>query len=193
MDVSTTAHKNSEVNLFYQNVRGLKTKLKFWKASLLVTHHDLVAATKTFLDTSVHDAELIAGGWNVVRRERGSRGGGVLLASKPGITMSRLTELETPSGEDLWVTLSKNGRTIYICVVYIKPSASDGDYFDWFAQIESFIGGINGLVYIVGDINLNSASESVRSYYCYFTSFCGLSDYNNVQNAYGSKLDVVLA
>lgn len=49
---------------------------------------------------------------------------------------------------------------------------------------------MKGIVLILGDLNLNSASLVD---YCYFVSFCGLSEKNNVKNLNRGMLDVVLA
>ena len=154
--------------------------------------HDLLAATETFLDSSVEDSELVLSGWSVIRRDRRSYGGGVLLASKQGITPIRVSEFETTNGEDLWVKFSYKKSSVYVCVVYIPPSATDSVYFDWFCKVESFINDLKGTVLIIGDINLNSASKNVCNYYSYFLSFCSMSDRNNVYNTFGGKLDVVL-
>lgn len=188
----SVARKWTVFSIMYQNVRGIKTKLKTWNTNLHLLHHDVVAATETFLDFSVTDAELNASSWSVVRRDRGSRGGGVLLAARPGITLMRRSEFETPAGEDLWASFALDGRVVNLCVVYISPSVTDRVYFEWFLKVESFLPHLNGSVFIVGDLNLNSASTNVCNYYDYFTSFCNLSDRNNIYNEHGGKLDVVL-
>ncbi|KOB76632.1 hypothetical protein OBRU01_05434 [Operophtera brumata] len=66
------------------------------------------------------------------------------------------------------------------------------DYMRWFCKVESFINDIKGVVFIVGDINLNSASVNVNNYYCFFLTFCNLTEINGVPNAYGGMLDIVL-
>ncbi|CAH0715914.1 unnamed protein product, partial [Brenthis ino] len=160
--------------------------------NLLLQACDIVAVTESFLDDTVEDAEISGGSWSVLRRDRGSPCGGVLIVARPGILLQRRRELETDSGEDLWVSCNIQGRSMFICVIYIKPSASDEDYMNLFCKIESFIFDLKGLVVILGDLNLNSASYNIVCYYSYFVTLCGLTEHNNIVNTHGSILDVVL-
>lgn len=180
------------LNAFYQNVRGLKTKLGTWRSNLMLTDHNIVAITETFLDNSVEDSELECGDWSILRRDRNTPCGGVALAARSPIVLKRRRDLETDNGEDLWASFSWHGRPCYACVVYIKPSASDSDYMQWFCKVEHLIPTLKALIVILGDINLNSASLSINNYYCYFLSYCGLSEKNTVSNCHGGMLDVVL-
>lgn len=156
---------------------------------------DALAVTETFLTKSVLDSELTSNGWSVLRRDRGSgAGGGVMLVIRPGIKVTRCCEFETTNGEDLWARCVTDCTSFYICVVYIHPRASDEVYMNWFLKVESFMDSLKGRVIIVGDLNLNPVytSSSILSYYCYFLTVSGLSERNEVKNAYGGQLDVVL-
>lgn len=184
------------LDIIYQNVRGLNTRLDYFRQNLLALDCNIVAVTESWLTDAVNDAELAIGGWSVLRRDRasGARGGGVLLAARPGIELRRRTDLETLSGEDLWVTFVASQMVFHVCVVYIPPSASEDTYMQWFGKVESVIDTLRGIVLVIGDLNLNPAytSQSVLSYYSYFLSVCGLNEMNEVRNVHGSRLDVVL-
>ncbi|KAF9406578.1 hypothetical protein HW555_013100 [Spodoptera exigua] len=101
-------------------------------------------------------------------------------------------EYETDCGEDLWASFTWHRRSYLVCIVYIKPSASDAEYMSWFCKTESFLNNFKGFVLIMGDLNLKSASINVANYYCYFLSFCSLVDKNVILNHHGGMLDVVL-
>lgn len=178
--------------MLYQNVRGLKTKLPLWRNNLALSEHNLVAVTETFLDSSVEDSELICGDWNIIRRDRSTPCGGVALAARAPIVLRRRRDLETDNGEDLWASFTWHGRSVFMCVVYLKPSASESDYMRWFYKIETSAITLKAPIIILGDINLNSASLTVNNYYWYFLSYCNLSEKNVVNNAFGGMLDVVL-
>ena len=184
--------RTTKINCIYQNVRGIKSKLRMWRINLHIIDQDLIAATETFLDTSVEDTELVNSEWNVLRRDRGTPCGGVLLMARSPIVLRRRREFETDCGEDLWSSFKWHGHPIYVCVVYVKPSATDSDYMTWFTKVESFVNDLKGTVIILGDLNLNSASLSVLNYYCYFLTFCNMCERNAVENMYGGMLDVVL-
>lgn len=151
-----------------------------------------MAVTETFLDGSVEDSELVSGDWNILRRDRRTPCGGVALAARAPIVLQRCSDLETVTGEDLWCRVECLGRQFYVCVVYIKPTATDGDYMQWFCKIENCINELKAPVIILGDINLNSANVTIHNYYCYFLSYCNMSERNMVINSHGGILDVVL-
>ncbi|KAF9405624.1 hypothetical protein HW555_013728 [Spodoptera exigua] len=83
---------------------------------------------------------------HVLRRDRGTPCGGVLLMARAPIVLRRRRELETECGEDLWAsfTCRSSRSSVYVCVVYIKPSATDSDYMTWFTKVESFINDLKG-------------------------------------------------
>ncbi|XP_045503901.1 uncharacterized protein LOC123700669 [Colias croceus] len=68
--------------MFYQNVRGLRSKLDVCKNSILSEQYDVYALTETFLNSSVCDSELFPNDYVVLRKDRcnDSGWGGVLLA-----------------------------------------------------------------------------------------------------------------
>lgn len=68
------------LTFYYQNVRGLNTKTIQFSIAVAAQSHDVIALSETWLSESVLDAELFDGRYLVFRRDRGSRGGGVLLA-----------------------------------------------------------------------------------------------------------------
>lgn len=185
-----------DMQIIYQNVRGLNTKQTFFRLNLLCLHYDLVAVTESFLTDAVESPELVGGEWSVERRDRagGKRGGGVLLAARPGLLLQRRRDLETPLVEDLWALCTKNDFKCFICVVYIPPSASDDVYMRWFQAVEAVMVTFDGVLIVVGDLNLNPryTSQSVLCYFGYFLSVCGLCETNDTKNAYGGRLDVVL-
>lgn len=184
------------LNLIYQNVRGLNTKLSYFRQNLLSLECDVVAITESFLTEAVNDSEISCGGWTVLRRDRatGAMGGGVLVVARHGLELKRHRNLETTNGEDLWVSFVVDSVTVNLCVVYIPPGSPETIYMQWFHAVESAMNTVKGLVLVVGDLNLNPlyTPKSILSYYCYFLTVCGLKEMNEVMNTYGGKLDVVL-
>lgn len=191
-----TASRNnptSFLHIIYQNVRGLKTKLESWRNNTTLLQVDLIAVTETNLDSTIDDQEVLPYGWSMLRRDRGTRGGGVLLAARPGITLRRRSDMETACGEDLWASVTVNDCDYEVCVVYLKPTSTNRDYMTWFCRVENNSANVgNTALLILGDLNLNSASLDVNNYMNYFLTFCNLADYNDIVNDKGSKLDIVL-
>jgi len=72
------------LHVFYQNVRGLRTKLIYFCHSILTFDCDLLFLSETWLNINYSDDELGLVNYNIFRADRKSshevRGGGVLLA-----------------------------------------------------------------------------------------------------------------
>lgn len=75
-----------KLQIYYQNVRGIRTNTDLLYNSVLVEDYDVILFTETWLTDSFHSAELLDGRCNILRRDRqsgaASRGGGVLIAAK---------------------------------------------------------------------------------------------------------------
>lgn len=64
--------------------------------------HDpnIVAITETWLDLSVLDNEIVPPGYNIFRKDRGSRGGGVALIVQSSLIASEIEG--APGIENVW-------------------------------------------------------------------------------------------
>lgn len=82
-----------------------------------------------------------------------TRCGGVLIAASPLIVLRRRRDLMTGEVEDLWASFSITGRLFHVCEVYVKPSATDSEYINWFCKVESLINILKGTVLILGDLS----------------------------------------
>ncbi|CAF4761876.1 unnamed protein product [Pieris macdunnoughi] len=76
------------LNIFYQNVRGLRTKTSTFYRNVCVNNYDIICITETWLLEGISDSELFDNRYLVWRRDRNyaateqSKGGGVLIAVK---------------------------------------------------------------------------------------------------------------
>lgn len=186
-----------EVTLFYQNVRGLRSKTSAFYKNILQSSSDIIALTETFLTSSVLDAELFPSGYKVFRKDRGADvgWGGVLLAVKDQYDAQQITDVDSlaSSKEVLFVRIIIKGVKLLICVVYLPPDYGDEQYVNVLTCIENAVCKYPSLeAVIVGDFNLNSCSVNARNQYECFLAFCGVKQHNEVCNAYGGILDLVL-
>lgn len=113
--------------IFYQNVRGLRSKLNELRSNLHLVCSDIVCLMETWLVGGIGDAELGLGEFAVYRRDRNyevlpvKRGGGCLVAVSNNLISQRMWEFETNVNflEDLWVKISlADDRYLYICTTY---------------------------------------------------------------------------
>ncbi|XP_053686389.1 uncharacterized protein LOC128735932 [Sabethes cyaneus] len=116
-----------EFRIFYQNVRGLRTKIDDFFLAATERDYDVIVLTETWLDAQIHSAQLFGNAYNVYRCDRSrinstkTRGGGVLIA-----VSSRLTSYVDPTPvsdtiEQLWVIITTPTRKVSVGVMYLPP------------------------------------------------------------------------
>jgi hypothetical protein len=86
------------IKVFYQNPRGLRTKLNDCYLSCLSENFDVIVLVETWLHGGISDAEVLDDRYVVYRNDRNvnnsgkSIGGGVLIAVKKFLTSKRLSD-----------------------------------------------------------------------------------------------------
>lgn len=106
------------INLIYQNVRGLNTKLEEF-----YTPKSFWCITESWLSSSIFDSEILdsGSGYEVFRREDDStpRGRGVLALVKSYLQPVRVTDLETDECQAMWVRISVNSVIMFALFIRI--------------------------------------------------------------------------
>ena len=113
---------SSKLKLYYQNVRGLRTKLdKFALASASCTN-DVIALTETSLHSSIFDCELFdSSDFFVYRCDRSivnsesDVGGGVLIAVRSAIRSELVTVPGNEGVEMVLVRLEFERNSVFVC------------------------------------------------------------------------------
>ena len=76
----------NKASLFYQNVRGLRTKIGEFSDNILISTYDIICLTETWLNPDFPNHCYFPQIFSVYRKDRneftssGTRGGGVLIA-----------------------------------------------------------------------------------------------------------------
>lgn len=107
---------NDTLSIYYQNVRGLRTKSNEFLAAVLGCNYDIICITETWLNENFYSNEYFPSGYKVFRLDRDSkttgceRGGGVLIAIRSEISSSEFnhprSDPTSPSTvEELWVSV----------------------------------------------------------------------------------------
>lgn len=117
----TTPNNLRAVIINFQSLRKKKTDLQI---TIDNTDPDLIFGSETWLDPSIATSEIFPEGYTVYRKDRNSRGGGVLLAIKNSLSSAHQPELDTEA-EMIWAKISPpNSRDLYLCSYY-RPPKSD--------------------------------------------------------------------
>lgn len=116
------------LHIYYQNVRGLKTKLSTTYLLSQQTNFDLFCFTETFLDSTVLDTEIFDSEYfTVFRTDRSNlnsskkSGGGVLIAAKCDYPANSF-DLLNSDVEMVAVKLKFSSHHVYLFCVYIPPN-----------------------------------------------------------------------
>ncbi|CAK1581103.1 unnamed protein product [Parnassius mnemosyne] len=186
------------MTLCYQNVRGLRSKIRTFYNNVTQANLDIIALTETFLTSSVSDGELFPSSYIVVRKDRlGDVGwGGVLLAVRDSCEVRVISDIDgmTPDKELIFALVSCKNVKFLCCVVYLPPNYCDDQYIDVLTCIENALCTYSNLnVLVLGDFNLNSCSTNVKTQFNIFCDFCNLQQHNTVLNTRSGLLDLVLS
>lgn len=76
------------------NCRSVLNKLESLECLLLDLEPDFVALTETWLNNDILDSEVTPPNYNIIRKDRPTRGGGVALMIKREIQYTVLPEVE---------------------------------------------------------------------------------------------------
>ena len=148
--------------MYYQNVRGLRTKCKDFYLSSTASNFDIIALSETWLNPSFHDHELFHTDFNVYRCDRStqtsvsSRGRGVLISVKKTFQSE---QLHIPSSETFEVVFVKVTLDInlFFCCLYIPPSSEANFYERLTSVFEIFLNQVQlqfeDIIVICGDFN----------------------------------------
>lgn len=172
----------AELNIYYQNVRGLRSKTNSLFRNISMNSYDVIIFTETWLVDDIHNSELFDSRYLVWRRDREysrtaqKRGGGVLIAVK-----RELIAIEKPnwrsSAEDIWVSLIlKRNRPqvsykLHLCALYLCKENLGHSYY---TQLNNFTTRLSELTVthpldkfvILGDFNFGNDVNWICSHGC---------------------------
>ena len=135
--VSNDIHRNpgpplgkNTLNISSFNARSIVNKRLELQSHVALINPDIIAITETWLHEGIADNEILPSSYNVPRNDRGSRGGGVLLAVKSNISCSRRPDLEEDICELLWAEIPLKNSGSYFLGVFYRPPSSDMNYLE---------------------------------------------------------------
>ena len=149
--------KNSIIRFGLWNARSICNKLNFFQSLAYSKSFDIICITETWLTSSILNKEILPENYTIYRRDRGSRGGGILIGISDNIP-SKLA-FTSPSAEVTAVELLLHPPLLLYCV-YDPPSSpySLSHNQNLFHSLSSIPHDSNCLV--VGDFNAPDISWS---------------------------------
>jgi hypothetical protein len=125
-------------------------------------YFDLFALNETRLDSSISDGLVNISGYDIIRKDRSRRGGGVCVYLRSSINYKTRNDLVPDGLEAVCLEICKpNSRNFIVASVYRPPDASSA-FFDAFEKMIGLIDDENKELHILGDLNcdmLKSVSD----------------------------------
>lgn len=112
------------VELFYQNVRGLRTKLDMFRNSVEVLGSDLFAITESGCNNSIEDAEIVPPGYQILRCDRsdGRKHGGTFFIASHRFELRQVlipnVSVDACSFEIVCATVHLMNKFLFMCSIF---------------------------------------------------------------------------
>lgn len=150
----------NKLKIYYQNVRGLRTKLKKLACSIAILNYDIYLFSETWLNQDIANSELGFQNFTVYRCDRNPNtstrktGGGVLIAVRNSI-QSKLLNIQRSDVETIFVLIKLKGQDYILNCTYIPPSNPINIYSSFSDSVNEVLSTHNkAKVLITGDLNL---------------------------------------
>lgn len=199
--------------IYYQNVNGLRTKIKEFYKNIALEDHDILLLTESNLTDDFYDNELIDSRYILFKNNRNcayvgkKSGGGVIIAIKSFIeAISISVPCQDPRFEHVWIKINSSGKSLVVGVVYIPPSSEESVYDSFLDVIDYICTNFHGSeILVCGDFNLPNVkwdneddsisylpSSSVSKYVEFLHSvfFFGFHQFNHYRNSCDNVLDL---
>ena len=127
VDTSSCSRPPDSLRIYYQNVRGLRTKIDTFFLAVSEAEYDLIVLTETWLDDRIYSTQLFGALYTVYRTDRShlnsrkSRGGGVLIAVSTKLSSHIHPAPISSLLEQIWVVVELPLCALSIGAVYLPP------------------------------------------------------------------------
>ena len=205
------------LSIYYQNCRGLRTKLHSLFMNILTQSYDIIILTETWLHVDISDNEYIDNRYRVFRADRDRAasgrcdGGGVLIAVQRSLGFvvecaHASPTLPLPPVIDQVIVLLKHAKR-HLCIgaVYIPPKQTHDVYLSYLSMLQYklleedsnitdfFVAGdfnLPGMDWLNGESSVNDLNQS-HIYIKNFMAVLNCVQLNNLKNENNRVLDLL--
>ena len=143
--------ENGEIKMCHFNARSLMTDLDISKLrssqvskfdeieELLVRqgNFQIITVSETYLDNSIPNDYVALDDYQVFRKDRNRRGGGVLAYIHSDIPAIRRDDFEVGNSEILWVQVKIENKIILVCTCYRPPNQTNMEQNEFFENFQT--------------------------------------------------------
>ena len=160
VELNPGPNKCRALKLCHVNIRSLsRSKLLAIKTSL-IDLYDIITISETHLHAGVpNDLFKIQGFHDIIRKDRGSEGGGVAMFIRDSIGYKRVYKYEKPDIEAIWVQINTIEGKVLVCSCYRPPDK--GSFWNDFETVLDEIkqDQVNNTI-ILGDLNADFNADN---------------------------------
>jgi len=172
----------SGLSIAHINIRSLSAHFDLFRDYVLDSAHDVIAISETWLSGDILSDAVFLPGYNLVRNDRPSHGGGVAFYVNEVLPFGVLDYTVTSDIlEQLWISLDVDGRSIAVGVVYRLCHSDVKRFLDFFEDyIPEVINSFNEVI-CVGDFNIDLLDFECNSSRLYCAVLGGLGLYQIIK------------
>lgn len=149
---------NDQLKVAHINIRSLVPKFFDLSNYVLESDFDIFTISETWLNSDISNDALKIDRYNLVRKDRKGRGGGVCMFIK---NIFKYNVIKTnDSIEQLWLSVSLKKLKLAIAVVYRSPSLSYKTFTDEFEQSCTYCLSICDHLLCLGDMNIDMSRRN---------------------------------
>ena len=120
---------------------------------------DILSLNETKLDDSIKSCEIHIPGYELIRRDRDTNGGGVCFYLKTSINFVARSDLNVANLENLCLEIRKPNSKPFFVVTWYRPPCSSIESFLFYESLISKLDSLGSEYYLVGDFNCSMASS----------------------------------
>ena len=187
---------------YYQNVRGLNSKISAIYNQLISTHYDIIACSETWLKPDTCSSQIFGPDFVTFRSDRvNKQGGGVCLAIKDS-NRFRIHTIDTSnlkvacsSIDVVGVEIKTMAWTLTVILVYIPPHVNSNEHLHFLEELSNIIIAKQNIL-LLGDFNVrgfvnNDFSNRRCREVIDFFKYLDLVQVNTIRNTDNVLLDLV--
>ena len=114
-------NKDQKYTTCLWNSRSIVNKLRCFQSFIYAHDYSFIVLTETWLHDYIYNNELIPSGYTIYRKDRNSKGGGVLVAVK---SIFKSIQLTSPDNLEVVAVTVHAHHSFTICAVYIPPNST---------------------------------------------------------------------
>ena len=150
----------NKLSCCYTNAQGLTNKLPELRLRQATYSWDIICVTETWLSPEISDAEITLLGMLSIRRDRPSKGGGVIIYHRNDLLCEIIDQPETKVSDSLWCHLLLNGHDKCLLGLVYRPPLATPEMDNCLVSVMKFALKQNHThVLITGDFNLHALDE----------------------------------